>query len=336
MRFAARFAAAAIVLLLPLLSGLAVPRAARADSPVAAAEALPSGEQLHQLFKDKQYAVLLQKLSRVLQLRGDAARTYDRIDLLLLKVEAHLQLKEQSLAIAAATAAVKAIDEDHTDLKQAAVARATEKLLKQTHGYTFTPRTAPRGQIPQPISLLDVDRRADCFAAMFNDAKFDIASKMRAAKSAKTLVPIIDAIKAVGELRTLELAAYGKDEQSVAQLDGLANQAKDLMAKAVKDLKAQADKDHDRANDVLPVRIDARVGASNAQLYYKKGLEGDMLRELNKIIAESEAIADAARQFADISKAAAEGFGEVQEAAEKVAKSAKATLEDDYTGTYSK
>jgi hypothetical protein len=140
----------------------------------------------------------------------------------------------------------------------------------------------------------------------------------------------------IGTSVLADLAAYGKDEQSVAQLDGLANQAKDLMAKAVKDLKAQADKDHDRANDVLPVRIDARVGASSAQLYYKKGLEGDMLRELNKIIAESEAIADAARQFADISKAAAEGFGEVQEAAEKVAKSAKATLEDDYTGTYSK
>src|SRR5262249_50600237 len=150
------------------------------------------------------------------------------------------------------------------------------------------------------------------------------------------LVPIIDAIKAVGELRSLELAAYGKDEQSAAQLDGLANQAKDLMSKAVKELKAQADKDHDRANDVLPVRVDTRIAVTSTQLYYKKGLEGDMMRELNRIIADSEAIADAARQFADISKAAADGFGEVQEAAEKVAKSAKATLEDDYTGTYSK
>jgi hypothetical protein len=333
MRFAARFAAA-IVLLLPMLAGPA-PRAAKADSPVTS-EPLPSGDQLHQLFKDKQYTVLLQKLSRVLQLRGDAARVYDKIDLLLLKADTHLQLKEQSLAVAAASAAVKLIDEDHTDLKQAAVAKATEKLLKQTHGYTFTPRTAPRGQLPQPISLLDVDRRADCFAAMFNDAKFDIASKMRAAKSARTLLPIIEAIKAVAELRTLELAAYGKDEQSAAQLDGLANQAKDLMAKAVKDLKAQADKDHDRANDLLPVRVDTRVALTSTQLYYKKGLEGDMMRELNKIVADSEAIAEAAKQFADISKAAADGFGEVQDAAEKVAKSAKATLEDDYTGTYSK
>ena len=333
MRLAARLAAA-IILLVSLSAGLHA-RTAKADAP-ASSDPLPTSDQLHQLFKDKQYASLLQKLSRVLQLHGDAARTYDRIDLLLLKADTHLQLKEQSLAITAATAAVRAIDEDRTDPRQAAIARSTEKLLKQTHGYTFTPRTAPRGQLPQPISLLDVDRRADCFAAMFNDAKFDIASKMRAAKSAKTLLPIIEAIKAVGELRTLELAAYGKDEQSAAQLDGLANQAKDMMAKAVKELKAQADKDHDRANEVLPVRVDARVGASTAQLYYKKGLEGDMMRELNKIIADCDAIADAAKQFADISKAAADGFGEVQEAAEKVSKSAKATLEDDYTGTYSK
>jgi hypothetical protein len=333
MRLGRRFAAAIILLL--LLASNAAGGAPKSEPPPP--ETLPTSEQLHQLFKDREYTPLLQKIARVLQLRGDAARPYDKVDLLLLKAETHLQLKEQSLAIAAASAAVKAIDPDQTDPKLAAVAHATEKLLRQTHGYTFTPRTAPRGQAPQAISLLDVDRRADCFAAMFNDAKAEIAAKVRAAKSAKTLLPIIEAIKAVSELRTLEMAAFGKDEQSTAQLDGLANQAKDMMAKAVKELKAQADKDHDRANDLLPVRIDPRTaGVSVTPIYYKKGLEGDMMRELKKVIADSEAIAEAAKQFADLSKSTADGFGEVEDAAEKVAKSAKATLDDDYTGTYTK
>ena len=37
-------------------------------------EPLPKAEELHKLYTEKQYPVLLQKLARVLRLRGDAAR----------------------------------------------------------------------------------------------------------------------------------------------------------------------------------------------------------------------------------------------------------------------
>lgn len=316
-----------------LLMTAALASAAPVNDPP---EPLPTNDELKQLFKQKDYAPLLQKIGRVLQLKGNAARPYDRVELLLLKADTQLQMKEQSLAVTAAAAAVKAIDPDQTDPKLAATARATEKLLRQARNYMFTPRTAPRGQIPQPISVLDLDRRPECFAAMFEDARAEILAKVRAAKSARTLLPIIEAIKAVSELRTLELAAFGKEELSAAQLDGLSLQAKDLMSKAVKDLKSQADKYHDRANEVLPVQVPSATGIGTTQLYYKKGLQGTMYRDLKNLVTESEQIADAAKQFADLSKATADGFGEVQDAAEKVAKSAKGTLEDDYTGTFSK
>jgi len=97
----------------------------------------------------------------------------------------------------------------------------------------------------------------------------------------------VDAVNAVAELRTLELAAYGKDEQSAAQLDGLALQAKDLMTRAVKDLKGQAEKCNQRANDLLPVQLNPNAGvASPVQLYYKKGLEANMQKELKGIISD--------------------------------------------------
>src|SRR5438309_385327 len=108
MRCAATIAATLVV----LIGSAALALPARADAPQA--EPLPTSEQLHQMFKDGQYQPLLQKLARVLQLRGPASQRYDPVDLDLLKVDTHLQLKELSLATAAAEQAVKAID-DHTD-----------------------------------------------------------------------------------------------------------------------------------------------------------------------------------------------------------------------------
>src|SRR5260370_41423661 len=95
-------------------------------------DALPSTEELHQLFKDKQYQPLLQKLLRVLQLKGDAAGRYDKCELLLLKGDTHLQLREQSLATAAIAEAGKAID-DQKEAHKAAVPRATAMPGKRSH-----------------------------------------------------------------------------------------------------------------------------------------------------------------------------------------------------------
>src|SRR5207248_1178480 len=278
-----------------------------------------TSDELRQLFKDKQYQPLLQKLQRVLLLKGDAAKPYDRCELLMLKGETHLQLKEQSLAAASYAEAVKAIDAQ-TDAKEAAIAQATVLLVKRSHAYAFTPHTAPRGQAPKAISILDLDQRPACFEAMFEDAKGEIVAKVKSAKSAKTLVPIVEAVNAVAGLRTLEMAAYGKEEQSAAQLDGLALGAKDLMIRGVKDLNGRAAKIRQQANELLPVLALPGTEGTSEQLYYKKGLRLEMNKELKQILADTDRIAEAAKQFADISKASADGFGEVQAAAEKVGK----------------
>src|SRR5215203_3939895 len=55
------------------------PKSPAADVNVAG---LPTADELHQSFKDGNYKETLQKLSRVLALKGDAAKAYDRHDLL--------------------------------------------------------------------------------------------------------------------------------------------------------------------------------------------------------------------------------------------------------------
>src|SRR5690349_9288162 len=54
---------------------------------------LPTPEEIHQTFDQQQYPQVLQKLQRVLQLKGLAAKPYDRHDLLRLKGETHLRMK---------------------------------------------------------------------------------------------------------------------------------------------------------------------------------------------------------------------------------------------------
>lgn len=328
----------------------------RADK---APEPLPTIDELHQLFKDHDYPALLQKLNRVLQLRGDAAKPYDLIELNLLKVDAHLQLKELSLATSAATAAVRLIDEDRTPPKEAAVARATELMLQRSRAWAYTPRVFPAGHPPQPLGIVDPDARPAVFAAMFDDAKGGILAKVRAGKQSRTLGPIIDAVKAVSEMRTLELAAFGKDEQSAAQLNDLANAAHDVMAKAVKDMGDRQDKINAAANELLLVSnvssspygnttvgtgggIRATVGTiggtvgGGVDLYRKRGLSLQASQELRGIMSTSDQVEVVARQFVQVSKEAAPALKELQDAADKLGLAAKATLQDDYGGVFTK
>jgi hypothetical protein len=321
-----------------------VAAASRAEK---APEPLPTTDELHQLYKDHDYTTLLQKLNRVLQLHGDAARPYDFIELNLLKIDAHLQLKELSLASSAATAAVRLIDEDRTPPREAAVARATALMLQRSRAWAYTPRVYPAGHAPQPLSIVDADKRTAVFTAMFDDAKGGILAKVHAGKQSRTLGPIIDAVRAVSEMRTLELAASGKDEQSAAQLNDLAAAAHDVMAKAVKDMGDREESIKAHANELLEVPNIAaspyqnnpglnQTGFASADLYRKRGLSVQETQELRGIVGTSDQVKVVARQFAQVSKEAAPALKELQDAADRLGLAAKATLEDDYTGAFTK
>src|SRR3954466_10275028 len=72
-----------------------------AASPVvigAASDALPTSSEIKEAFEAQQYPQVLQKLNRVLMLKGKAAQDYNRHDLLLIKAETHLRLKAMPAA----------------------------------------------------------------------------------------------------------------------------------------------------------------------------------------------------------------------------------------------
>jgi hypothetical protein len=333
----------ALLMTLVLLS--ARPSAALAAEP----EQLPSMEDLHKLFDDGQYQPLLNKLARVLQLKGNAAAPYDRVDLLLLRAEALLQLKQTSSCLAATNEAVKAIT-DQTDPKLTARARATAILFKRMQAFNFTAKTAPKGQAPKPISLLDLSLRKSAFEALLPDVEAEVTAKAKGARSAKNLLPIVDAIRNIGDLRAVEVMAEKEDAGTSQKLaDDLAGEAQTLMADALKTMDKRVAALDDDANQVVSTysaytqqsggsvgsRIGPAIGPTGpTQInYHKKGIDTNASRELNGIIDTCGKIVAVSRDFSDISKAQALGFKEVMEAAIKTGKAATTTLNADYSGT---
>src|SRR3712207_2633533 len=81
---------------------------AKAD---AAAPASPSQADIQRAYEAKDYQQVVQLVSKVLPLKGKAAVAYDRYELLMLKGEAHLQLKQPKAAGDAFAAAAKETDD---------------------------------------------------------------------------------------------------------------------------------------------------------------------------------------------------------------------------------
>lgn len=310
-------------------------------------EALPTSQELHKLFDDGQYQPLLNKLARVLQLKGPAARPYDRVDLELLKADALLELKQTSGAIAAAQEAVKAITEQ-TDDKLSARARATAVLFKRMQTFSFTAKTAVKGQpAPQPIDLLDVSKRKDAFVALLPDVQTEVTARARAVKSVKSLPPIIEAIRAVADLHAVEVMAEDTSNASEKLADDLATQAKELIGDSVGTMDKRVKVIDDDANALQPIvtgpqntrtgtGVSSRsgpTGSGAAQIgYQKRGLNSNAKTELKNIIDTCEKIVAISRDFAEVSKSSAAGFKTIGDAAANTAKAANTTLTADYSG----
>src|SRR5688572_20637109 len=209
-----------------------------AAAPVVGGEALPTMEQLNAQLAEGKHQEVLKHVAKLLGLRGEHAKTYDRYDLLCLRGEAALRGKANSMAMEAFAQASKAA----TDPDKQAIARATELLIRRSKPLGYVPRStqaAPAARkvdaaavkkANEPIPYIEPDDRKRAFAALFADEMAVVAPKVKAATNANGLPPIIDAIKSIGDLRALEVAATGSSAQTKAISGDLGAHAHQLIA----------------------------------------------------------------------------------------------------------
>jgi hypothetical protein len=296
------------------------------------ADSVPSTEDIKKSMDDGNYREALQKLSKALALKKDAAGQYDRHELLRMKAESHLNLKDTAASSAAFAAAAKEAPDDASRASD----KASEMIVKRSKNLAFTPKPARKGEKGTPIEILDPEKRKEAFKALLEEEKAAAAPALKSAQGAKTLPPIVDALKRIGDLRMLELAATGDDAEAKKLSEDLAGQAHKLMDKGVQDMADLVKAIETSANDVQPVAVPARgVGGSGPlmyQSYKKKGLTTRDTQDLKRIISDLKKLVPMARDLSQSLGDSGKDFAKVADDGETVGNQAYKVLTTDYAG----
>jgi hypothetical protein len=310
--------------------GTARPAApARAAAPAGADTGAPSVDEIKQLMTEGKHREALQKLSRALAMKGAAADQYDRHELLRMKAEAHLNLKDAAAASSAFAAAAKEAKDDTARAED----KASELVVKRSKNLQFTPKPK-KGEKAEPIDVTTAEKRKAAFAALFDEEKASAAPALKAAKGAKQLPPIADALKRAADLRMLELAATGADAETSKMIEDVAGQAQKLMADKVKDWADLVKAIEASANDVQPVAVPARSPNGRGPIFYqsakRKGLTTRDSQELRTIIGELKKAVPAARELSKELGEQGKPFEKIADDGEAVGNEAQKVLTTDY------
>lgn len=342
-----------VLLILSLLSSRALAQAKTPSSDPPA-----TMQELQQLYDAKDWQTLLQKVTKVLPLRGQAAAAYDRYELLMMKGDAHLNLKQGPAASSTFDEASKIKDLDKVKM---AKADGMVLLIKRGQSGVYkrkSPATQP-GEEKQ-FDLTDRDKRKAAFAALAADEQTSLQPRVKSAASGSSLRPIAEILKGLDDLKTAEMAANESTDTplSAALVAPLASHARELTSREVADMKAKVDAIEKSANQVIDagrgrntnrnggvVRVQPGTGSGNGQgdtvivqerRYKKRGLIGTDQQTLKNVIETCQNVEQANKQLADVFPTdQGQPLLETAKDAEGLGRRAKTILETDYEATSS-
>src|SRR4051812_45077353 len=196
MRFAARFAASIVGFgtIVVIARG-----AAGAPAPPPAPDSSPTADSIRTLVEQGQYPQALAQANRALAVKGAAARGYNRYDVLVLKGEALLRMKNQAAAASAFDDAAGFAAEE----KAWALARSMAELVRRSKNLTYTPALAPApapapapgAAAPKPFDVTDKSQRTPAFAAMFEESRPKVAAAVKAVATSSSLPDVLEVMR---------------------------------------------------------------------------------------------------------------------------------------------
>ena len=306
-----------ITLLLLIGASTAAAASRAADAPparsdTAVSDALPTRTEMRESFDAGDYPRTLQQVARALAVKGDAARDYDRYELLILKAEAHLRLKNTAAAAAAFDEAAKSA----THAKGAALGTVSAELVRRSRNLQYTP-PAPKKEKSaaaapaEPIDITDADGRARAFTAMLEDAKAKVGAEVKAARAATTLPPVVDALAMLRDLRLLELAAEDESGAASEMAAGLAERARALAEHPVQQMADRVAKIEEVASreytDYTPRRNTGGAGRVTRVTSGVTGPTAAQSAELRRIVADCRGIHESIARIAVVLLRRADG-----------------------------
>ncbi len=254
---------------------------------------LLTSDQLKTLETEKKWNELVGATTRILSLKGEKAKEYDRVETLVFKAEAQLQLKQFSLAASTyeliskePTASDEQID------KSLAMALLSRKV--DAKGY----RVVAKGQPPTVIDIYNPENRKEAFQAMFDSASGDLKKEVDKNRTTPNLTALAKVVRTASDLKHVERAASGKDEQSQEMLKTIDEMAVRSIKTWVEDSNQQVEQIQQRAEE-RTTRIDP---VTHREITRRRGLEGTDRQVLDKIISECKGSVTSYKQLVEAFK----------------------------------
>ena len=294
-----------------------------------AAEPPPLTADVRQQFTDAKYSEVIRSVSKITASREWQAKKTDAYELYTMKGEAHLHLKESSLAISSFELAAKAANDQLTIDKAAAdkaektddaleakviadhaaygVAHATAYLIKHSVGLNYVPKATAnqrvKGGSPEEhvkIDIMNPDTRKQAPTAIWTDEKNASAAKFAAASNMddKSPADVMDAAAAIPNVRDFDFAANGNDEDTKKVASALAEHARDVFQAMLDKYGTRLDVIGSDAESVKMSRS-GLPGGGYSDRWHKLGLDNKQAAELQDMMKNADKIGAALKILQD-------------------------------------
>jgi hypothetical protein len=174
------------------------------------------------------YRSNLQKIATCLAAGQLKPTPLKRYELLMLRGERLLRLRQPAAAVVFESAAN--VLKNQGDVRRVAAAQALAVLVKASRATRYRPKPSPGTAPPPPLDIADPAQRKQAMKLLWEDRSANLAPAIEKALHGASLVPIEKLLPCVWELYTLELAATGNAEQTVATARKLDEHARGLIA----------------------------------------------------------------------------------------------------------
>src|SRR6185369_8645458 len=170
------------------------------------AMAQPAMEDIRKEYDAGNYSSAIAMTSKALAARGAEAQKYDRYELLYLRGEALLKLKQPKYAEQAFEEAFAAA----ADRDKRARAIAMVSVIKKSPGLTYSPKNTAGTK----LDIVDDTSRKAAMSAIYDDLRSALAPRVADATNATTLPPIQALLPDLFELTALETVLTGDNKNS--------------------------------------------------------------------------------------------------------------------------
>lgn len=291
---------------------------------------LPGPDQLQKLAENRDWTTLLKATTRVLLLKGEAARAYDRPAVWQLKAEAQLQ---QNLFIAASESFQQASEEPGIDPRQAAQCVALSRILRKTdvRGFKLPPSRA--GENPGWIDLKNPENRPQAIQAFFNFEYQTLQSQLDKQKPAPVFRELIRIARSARELIPIEQAASDPTEKTGELIKQVIQLWMDKVNKWIEQSDTQAKEIQESAHQLQAIEPPSESEKSrNEPIYRKRGLTVQDSASLKSIQSECRRVADSYKSLAGIVEPWPDELTSIPARVESLYALVQKILDDDYAG----